>query len=84
MSPTIAPLQRAGIEVVVLPTVVLSNDPAREKCAGVILEPAALESERRHRGGGLLGTFDAVLSGYLPSVGGARDMGRTRQADATD
>ena len=49
LTPTIAPLQRAGIEVVALPTVVLSNHPAREHCAGVILEPAVLDGRERWR-----------------------------------
>lgn len=72
LSPTIAPLQRAGIEVVALPTVVLSNHPARKHCAGVILEPAALEKMTGAiEANGWLGTFDAVLSGYLPSAGHA-------------
>jgi pyridoxine kinase len=72
LTPTIAPLQRAGIEVVALPTVVLSNHPAREHCAGVILEPAVLEKMTGAiEANGWLGTFDAVLSGYLPTVGHA-------------
>ena len=72
LTPTIAPLQRAGIEVVALPTVVLSNHPAREHCAGVILEPAVLEKMTAAiEANGWLGGFDAVLSGYLPSAGQA-------------
>lgn len=77
LSPTVAPLQRAGIEVVALPTVVLSNHPAREKCAGVILEPAALEKmSGAIEANGWLGTFDAVLTGYLPSAGHATWVAR--------
>jgi pyridoxine kinase len=72
LSPTITPLQRAGIEVVALPTVVLSNHPARENCAGVVLESSALEKMTTAiEANGWLGTFDAVLSGYLPSPGHA-------------
>jgi pyridoxine kinase len=72
LSPTIAPLQRAGIEVVALPTVVLSNHPAREHCSGVTLDPAALQKMTAAiEANGWLGTFDAVFSGYLPSVGHA-------------
>jgi pyridoxine kinase len=72
LSPTIAPLQRAGIEVVALPTVVLSNHPAREHCAGVTLEPTVLEKMTAAiEANGWLGTFDAILSGYLPSPGHA-------------
>jgi pyridoxine kinase len=70
MSPTAAPLTRAGIEVVALPTVVLSNHPARTHCAGVMLEPQILEKMTTAlEDNGWLGTFDAVLSGYLPSAG---------------
>lgn len=73
LGPTIAPLQRAGIEVVALPTVVLSNHPAREHCAGVTLEPTALEKmSSAIEANGWLGTFDAVFSGYLPSAGHAK------------
>ncbi|HEY8194898.1 MAG TPA: pyridoxal kinase [Hyphomicrobium sp.] len=70
LAPTIAPLQHAGIEVVTLPTVVLSNHPARAVCAGTVLEPAVLEKMTAAMDtNGWLGTFDAVLSGYLPSPG---------------
>jgi pyridoxine kinase len=70
LSPTAAPLTRAGIEVVAIPTVVLSNHPARTHCAGVMLEPQILEKMTTAlEDNGWLGTFDAVLSGYLPSAG---------------
>lgn len=69
LTATSPPLQRAGIEVVGLPTVVLSNHPIRAHIAGLTVDPellknmvAALENN------GWLGTFDAVFSGYLPSA----------------
>jgi pyridoxine kinase len=69
LAATILPLQRAGIEVVALPTVVLSNHPARPRVAGVTLEPTLLDGMvRTIEANGWLATFDAVLSGYLPSA----------------
>jgi pyridoxine kinase len=70
LTATMPPLQRAGIEVVGLPTVVLSNHPIRPHIAGMTLDPALLDDmigalEKN----GWLGNFDAVFSGYLPSAG---------------
>lgn len=70
LTATMPPLQRAGIEVVGLPTVVLSNHPIRTHIAGMTLDPALLDNmigalEKN----GWLGNFDAVFSGYLPSAG---------------
>lgn len=80
LSPTIAPLQRAGIEVVALPTVVLSNHPARTHCAGIIVAPSELQKMTDAiEANGWLGTFDAVLSGYLPSPGHATGIARLVQ-----
>jgi pyridoxine kinase len=69
LTATSPPLQQAGIQVVGLPTVVLSNHPIRAHIAGLTVDPellknmvAALENN------GWLGTFDAVFSGYLPSA----------------
>jgi pyridoxine kinase len=69
LTATSPPLQQAGIEVVGLPTVVLSNHPVRAHIAGLTVDPvlltnmvAALENN------GWLQTFDTVFSGYLPSA----------------
>lgn len=68
LTPTIAPLQQAGLEVVPLPTVVLSNHPARARCAGTTIAPHVLEEmSGAIDANGWLGTFDAILSGYLPT-----------------
>jgi pyridoxine kinase len=65
----IAPLQQAGIEIVALPTIVLSNHPGHDHCAG---KPIAATSLAEMTGAldanGWLCGFDAVLSGYLPSA----------------
>jgi pyridoxine kinase len=69
LAPMIAPLQQAGIEIVALPTIVLSNHPGHAHCAG---KPIAATSLAEMTGAldanGWLGGFDAVLSGYLPSA----------------
>lgn len=63
------PLEQSGIEVVGLPTVVLSNHPIRPHIAGVRLDPALLESMIGALDkNGWLGSFNAVFSGYLPSA----------------
>jgi pyridoxine kinase len=69
LTATIPPLQQAGIEVVGLPTVILSNHPIRAHIAGLTLDPGLLKNmvtALEDNGG--LGTFDAVFSGYLPSA----------------
>jgi pyridoxine kinase len=69
LTATIPPLQRAGIEVVALPTIVLSNHPARPRVAGLTLQPTLLEEMAQAiEANGWLAGFDAVLSGYLPSA----------------
>lgn len=63
------PLEQAGIEVVGLPTVVLSNHPIRPHIAGLALDPAILENMVAALDkNGWLGSFGAVFSGYLPSA----------------
>lgn len=63
------PLEQSGIEVVGLPTVVLSNHPIRPHIAGMRLDPALLESMIGALDkNGWLGSFNAVFSGYLPSA----------------
>jgi pyridoxine kinase len=62
------PLWSAGIEVVGLPTVVLSNHPIRAHIAGITLDPNLLSAMvRALEDNGWLTSFDAVFSGYLPS-----------------
>jgi pyridoxine kinase len=69
LAATSAPLQRAGIEVTALPTVVLSNHPGHARFAGTRLEPALLEDMTAALdANGWLGNFDAIFSGYLPSA----------------
>jgi len=69
LAATIAPLQRAQIEVAALPTVVLSNHPGHAHFAGTKLEPALLEDMiAALDANGWLGTFDGIFSGYLPSA----------------
>lgn len=63
------PLLQAGIEVVGLPTVVLSNHPIRQHIAGITLDPRLLgDMVRALDDNGWLASFDAIFSGYLPSV----------------
>ena len=69
LTATMPPLLHAGIEVVGLPTVVLSNHPVRAHIAGITLDPRLLDDMVRALGdNGWLGSFDAVFSGYLPSI----------------
>ena len=63
------PLEQAGIEVVGVPTIVLSNHPIRRHIAGLPLDPAILKSMiAALDNNGWLGSFGAVFSGYLPSA----------------
>lgn len=69
LAAAIPPLEQADIEVVGLPTVVLSNHPIRPHLAGMRLEPALLESMIAALDkNGWLGSFNAIFSGYLPSA----------------
>ena len=62
-------LQRLGVEVIALPTVVLSNRPDRPHKAGQRIEPNRLaEMLESLEANGLLGGLDAVFAGYMPSV----------------
>jgi pyridoxine kinase len=66
----VAPLHQAGLEVTMLATIVLSNHPGHQRFAGKVLEPALLQNMTAALdANGWLGTFDAILSGYLPSTG---------------
>ena len=62
-------LQRLGVEVIALPTIVLSNRPDRPHKAGQRIEPERLvEMVASLEANGLLGGLDAVFIGYMPSV----------------
>lgn len=63
------PLLSAGIDVVGLPTVVLSNHPIRAHIAGITLDPRLLsDMVAALADNGWLASFDAIFSGYLPSL----------------
>ena len=69
LTATIPPLLAAGIDVVGLPTVVLSNHPVRAHIAGITLDPRLLgDMVRALEDNGWLASFDAIFSGYLPSM----------------
>ncbi|MBA2126102.1 pyridoxal kinase [Hyphomicrobium methylovorum] len=69
LAPAVAPMQRAGFDVVQLPTIVLSNHPAREHVGGTRITPTILgEMTDAIEANRWLGTFDAIYSGYLPSL----------------
>lgn len=69
LTAAVPPLQHAGIEVAGLPTVILSNHPIRAHIAGVTLDPQLLgDMVRALDENGWLASFDAVFSGYLPSI----------------
>ncbi len=69
LTATTPPLLASGIEVVGLPTVVLSNHPIRAHIAGIALDPRLLsDMVTALDDNGWLASFDAVFSGYLPSI----------------
>ncbi|HML27575.1 MAG TPA: pyridoxal kinase [Hyphomicrobium sp.] len=69
LTATTPPLLSAGIEVVGLPTVVLSNHPIRAHIAGITLDPRLLsDMVKALEDNGWLASFDAIFSGYLPSI----------------
>lgn len=60
--------QRLGMDVIALPTIILSNRPDCEACAGERLSPEFLERMiAALAANGWLGGVDAVFTGYLPS-----------------
>lgn len=62
-------LQLQGHEVIALPTVVLSNHPAHRDVARLEVPPSRLEAMLDAiEANGWLGSVDAVLTGYLPTV----------------
>lgn len=69
LTATSPPLLSAGIDVVGLPTVVLSNHPIRAHIAGITLDPKLVgDMVRALADNGWLASFDAIFSGYLPSI----------------
>lgn len=69
LTATSPPLLSAGVDVVGLPTVVLSNHPIRAHIAGITLDPRLIgDMVRALADNGWLSSFDAVFSGYLPSI----------------
>jgi pyridoxine kinase len=75
--------QRHGMDVIALPTIILSNRPDCEAWAGERLSPELLERMvAALAANGWLGDVDAVFTGYLPSrehVGfAARLIGRLK------
>lgn len=69
LTATTPPLLSAGIDVVGLPTVVLSNHPIRAHIAGITLDPRLLsDMVKALEDNGWLASFDAIFSGYLPSI----------------
>ena len=62
-------LQLQGHEVIALPTVVLSNHPAHRDVARLEVPASRLEAMLDAlEANGWLGSVDAVLTGYLPTV----------------
>ena len=62
-------LQRLGVEVIALPTIILSNRPDRPNKAGQRIEPERLvEMLASLEANGLLSGLDAVFTGYMPSA----------------
>jgi pyridoxine kinase len=62
-------LQALGHDVIALPTVILSNHPGHPHVAGTRIEPAVLHNMLDSLdANGWLADFDAVLTGYLPTV----------------
>lgn len=65
-----AACQRLGVEVTGVPTTVLSNHPAWPHVAGAATEPARIAAMLAAlEANGWLASHDAVLVGYMPSIG---------------
>ena len=70
LSAVVPALQALGHEVIALPTILLSNHPGHAKFAGERVAPDLLRRMLDALdGNGWLSGIDAVLTGYLPSVG---------------
>jgi pyridoxine kinase len=62
-------LQRLGVEVIALPTIILSNRPNRPHKAGQRIEPERLVAMMASlQANGLLEGLDAIFTGYMPSA----------------
>jgi pyridoxine kinase len=61
--------QRLGIDVIALPTIILSNRPDYSRVAGIPVEPERLADmlESLHENG-MLDGLDAVFTGYMPTA----------------
>ncbi len=69
LSAVVPALQALGHEVWPLPTILLSNHPGHDRCAGTRLKATALEAMLDAlEENGWLANVDAVLSGYLPTA----------------
>jgi pyridoxine kinase len=73
LSAIVPALQKLGHEAWALPTILLSNHPGHPIAAGTRIDPdlqtEMLEALERN---GWLGEIDAIITGYLPSVGHVR------------
>jgi len=66
---TLPALSRAGVDVIAVPTIVLSNHPGFKACAGTPVAIDALDAIiDALDANGWLRTIDAVFTGYLPSL----------------
>ena len=69
LSAIVLALQALGHEVIALPTIILSNHPGHAHVAGERVSPDLLRRMLDAlAANGWLGSVDAVLTGYLPSV----------------
>jgi pyridoxine kinase len=61
--------QRLGMEVIALPTIILSNRPDYPRAGVLRVEPARLgEMLENLAGNGMLDELDAVFTGYMPTA----------------
>jgi pyridoxine kinase len=61
--------QRLGIEVIALPTIILSNRPDYPRAGGVRIDPGTLtEMLESLAANGMLDGLDAVFTGYMPTA----------------
>lgn len=68
-SATVFTWQRMGIDVIALPTILLSNRPGYSHRAGVPVSPETLHAMLEAlEANGWLSKIDAVFAGYMPSV----------------
>lgn len=66
---SLPPLRQLGIDVIGLPTILLSNHPGHARFAGAAVEPELLaDMIEALEANGWLCDVDAVLTGYLPTA----------------